>query len=1003
MGYNYIEYSLENYIDTLYDVEMKDNSKLLDIISKVTTMNISDKWKSVFEDITIFYICSIIPKVDISKDLTEIGYSYMIKYCTEIRDNKKQLKREEYHMEIKKYIFSKLTPIMMDVMIDKYIDTCFSNLLIELPTYDIREPSKISTLILNLFSNINDTSDLNTMLYELIQDKIIRIVGMYIKLVNGLYNQSTFQTILSQKIIKLSNIYKSTPHLKSYKLFSSIWKTNSDFQIHYNYLNLSSTKQPIPFYPVNELTQNTKPLPISINNIYEVNLRTYPIDYILYRKNDNSISLITLDDISDIYNEYIGKIYLNQINNFYKYNLQNNLKSIIFFTPKYTTNIQKNIKEIYFKLNYINENNFEKLAKQYILQLLKTKIDIHKVEYIQKYVCIHESLIESLEMTKSVNEYKIIVNKIAKIIPDKVCKVCDEIVKLDINDSDYVMVDELELMDEYFRLSDFIRMSRTVIEKLGRIFDVQILKIINENQDHKNFLIQNLLIIINSFKTNEDKCTNILRKFISSSSDDLFFIFTITNGLYIQEYAIDKYIYTKLFNIYIVLIILILINYSIDVKIDFNMFNDLFKPIYNNLILELNIKPNDKILSLLIYITVYILKYKLIYIQELKDKMRLIDRIRKYGPQIFTCLIKYIYLIIKISDDLSIIQLTKQKQRLVDVMLNFRGAADQTLITYKYTKMLKNWNYDYIHPKRYRFNMILYQKYNPEMYHRIKYNCKIFCKDGIPHQLQKKVNIHDLKCTRCNEVIDKCNYKIQSMKYTWLKLDQKDNTKNKKILSSFKLLKENTILKIDNIKNIFLQILANINENNKQLYKRIWLRRDILKIQFDGIKIYMNTTSTLITLYWFGARLLNLDFPEIKISISMTRLGKLFFNKIKTKFEFYKDMIDIAIASVTSNIEEGKRTKSKKIINDIQNTFDMFNKIDISLIEYESIVPIISDKYNKSKCVLENDYISFTKILIYLYSVLSDDIKFINSFNKKLNEYIDKIDDINEIIIYKNI
>jgi len=53
MGYNYIEYYLDSYIDSLYDHIDKKN--INDILNNI----ISDKWKHIYEDIIIFYILFI--------------------------------------------------------------------------------------------------------------------------------------------------------------------------------------------------------------------------------------------------------------------------------------------------------------------------------------------------------------------------------------------------------------------------------------------------------------------------------------------------------------------------------------------------------------------------------------------------------------------------------------------------------------------------------------------------------------------------------------------------------------------------------------------------------------------------------------------------------------------------------------------------------------------------------------------------------------------------------
>lgn len=644
--FNYIHFSLEEYIDSLFDIyyiddESVKNRRLIDVLADYTQLQSSNKWRWVFEDIAIIYFASILNSS--SQELIELGYPHLQKVLftsfrlTEDGPSEElapgRRREESRHTEIKKYILLDLlrnSSEYISSIYDKYIDKCFPEQLIDMSTYDYRPLSQTSIQINNLFASLY--SDMNSPLERLVQLVLAReisVYSMFIRLIDGLHNHNTFQTLLDLKVKKISTLFVSMDKLSSFKLFSKEWKSNSDFSILYNYNNLSILRISIPFYPINEGIQFYKRFPVRVNGLYESNMSIVPIDYILYQNN----KLVDISQINSIYESYIVNKFVKSVNS-------RDIRFVLDQKIIHTSKMKDAMTNLYLLKYEKSENDI--MIENFLRNILnETNIKTKKVDKYTPFVCIHESLLEDLNRVTTIKEYKLIMSKLINLTPDQICRVCSTILNLNIEDG--VMSDEIEIFEEYYRLSDFIKFTRILIERIARIFEVYILV---QNQNHRNYIIQILLEILSMSKANESLCLRI----VEHNEDSLYFVFAPTNNLYIQDSSIDKFVYKKIFNINVIVIILMLCNYTINVKYEFSMYHDEYRKEFESSMKKIGIRNyNENVLTLFVYITVYILRYKLLYFDNIDMGRTLKDKIKMYGKRIFKCLMDHLIVLVRLG------------------------------------------------------------------------------------------------------------------------------------------------------------------------------------------------------------------------------------------------------------------------------------------------------------------------------------------------------------------
>lgn len=998
--FNYIEVSLETHLDSLFTVcksivKEKQIVSVVDALSFYSTQDISsvDKWRWVFEDMTILYFACMLNTA--VKELVELGYPHIIKAVKEYLGDENKLSNdlETLHMNTKEYILLNVivkTPSYLDDMYNKYIDKCFPDLTINLYTYEYRKQSKTSSLILNLFSSMSNqfkNSQLDKLI-ELVEAGHLRIYSMFIRLINGLNNQSTFKTMIESKINKISAIYNSNDKKKTFKLFSSEWKSNSDFTITYNFSNMNLIRLNVPFYPINDQIQLSRRIPIIVNGTYELNTNLVPIDYIVYQNK----KLIELSQVEFIYENYLISKLLQKVS----------LTDIRFLreqTILHTQKMKDTISELYFS-KYTKNGN---ILENFIREVMRMNIKIDHIQPSIPFICVHESLLDELNHVTTIKEYKLILSQLTRLTPNQICNVCSAIVRID--SEDVVMYDEIELLEEYSRLADFIKFTRIVIERIGKIFDVLIL---TQNQDHRNYIIQNMLELITASKNNEEMCS----KFVNQNEFSLYFIFAPTNNLYIQELSVDKYVYRKMFNINIIILILIICNYTIKTKFEFSMYYDEFRPICQNAMNNMGIRLNQNILSLFTFITVFIIRYKLLYSENIDSQQKLKDRIKLYGAQVFQCLMDHCVVLFKLGSILPNTQLLKrQSERLVNVLSTYKNVIENNIFfTSNYSNFLLNMKfhgYEFI--KAFRFSRIIYKHpfVNLDMKRSLR-QCHIFCNDGVVHQLdniKQGLAAGKIICKRCSSNIFICDNKIVFSKNIKMYINelvrkssnipiysQMSNLVNsicKNNENSFENLR--TTLSKQILLNELDRLFRNVNDNNKNLYTRIWMRRDILKITLDGINIYMSTSSKSFTLFWLSGRLMNSEFPDVQVHANFTRLGWLLFNKQKSIDEFKEDMTNLVISSVTSTISKGSRTNGLALLKIIYSLKHL--EIDETLnYEFQYFVPTSVITSTFTSCILLNDVFAMLKFLCILTWILNmHSSLFLSTFIDALNKYIDKI------------
>ena len=91
-------------------------------------------------------------------------------------------------MYIKQFIFDSLVQDFMDSMIEKYIDTFFNKISILITDYKIKDIKQNDLIYYKLFNIIENKYDNIKMLKQLTLTKNIRIISMYIQLINSITN-----------------------------------------------------------------------------------------------------------------------------------------------------------------------------------------------------------------------------------------------------------------------------------------------------------------------------------------------------------------------------------------------------------------------------------------------------------------------------------------------------------------------------------------------------------------------------------------------------------------------------------------------------------------------------------------------------------------------------------------------------------------------------------------------------------------------------------------------
>lgn len=957
MDYNFIEYSLETHLDSLFDFTEKS-----DIIEAFNTIKFGI-WEYVFDEVSILYlVCMMGENNDM---LTQLGFTFLKKYILNAPPLSPDMTKEEYHVELKKYILEKVTPTMMEYMIDKYIDKSFDTVVVNMCTYEVIDEGSETHKYSQLFTAMDRYADESTMLRELAIAGRIRIVCICIKLVNGMYSGTVFQNTINDKKQKILTLYNKYDTVKSFSVLSKMWSVSSDFFANFNYQHLSQIKLTIPFYPVSHQTQYKHTIPIFINNSIEVCMSSFTPNFIILVNKDKQFLINQEKDLLNVYLDFMAE------------------KEIRMLTPqiqsikKLSKNTDKKV------INAVIKHYFNQATKNSIVQVtnfIKHLLSLEqiKIEYApisREYKCIHENLIAAIETSKSIAEHKRTISRLAQVINESSCSVCGQMVMYEFNEEEGVMSEPIENMSEYVRLADFIRGSQFYITKLGRIFGVPTFEM-QGNIDHKNFLIKNVIEIVTQIKTNEGFC----KKFVDTDKSQIF-IFSLTNNMYVQEYSVDKFIYKKQLNLGLLFILLMIAYYTIIPKLDFNpIFSDKFRPILENMQNQIGITVSKNLLGLFIFIVVFALKYKLYYTPELNQQLKLKDRVLKYGSGIFQCITDYVVLMQKLS---SIGLLVKQTGKLLAALKVYRGGQDNLFISKRYNQIIKQ--YHEWRPRKFahRLNSILSNgvltRYMPR---KPGDNCKYFCQDGKPHELKKGTT-----CTKCGadtltcqyDVSYKCEQFIKHMKITEEQQSLQINEEHKRLSIS-----------IDNIIQHTKYLLSNVNANRDNVYTRISLRRDVIKIVISGRTINLINTSAPITMQWIGHRLVNSEFADTKVVALYTNLGTLFFNNYKTILEFKREVEPLAVVSVTNNIIAGKRETAKNTIALLYNALKLIPTEKRQF--FSNTVPLMRENDTEyCECILDNKYNDFMMLLITYVHILSVDMMYLNSFTDKLNNYISSL------------
>ena len=107
--------------------------------------------------------------------------------------------------------------------------------------------------------------------------------------------------------------------------------------------------------------------------------------------------------------------------------------------------------------------------------------------------------------------------------------------------------------------------------------------------------------------------------------------------------------------------------------------------------------------------------------------------------------------------------LNKQYGKLSNILTSYRGSLDSYYISMNYTRILLDWDNYIIRKKIHKLNKInrLINDINLNLGLK-KYGCKIFCKDGKDHTLQK-----NFICSKCNQDILLCKYDIDTKKINY--------------------------------------------------------------------------------------------------------------------------------------------------------------------------------------------------------------------------------------------
>lgn len=991
MKYNYLLVHFEQIIDNafefihslnitnannnLYILQNKQQLQLFEIFEKfIVQINL---WKYIFDEFILLYIVLLLQsKFNIKHSDDQIvyfGFStiklfiddyYKFQYDT---INPKLNQIENIHMKIKHFILENLFTVNIKQLTTKYIDIFFET--IEYNAYEYISPIDFNQLdiyrTLTLYDFTKHEITTAHKLNYLTKNNKIKIMALFIQLTNNIYNKINFDNVLKEKQNKLLEIFNKIPKTyKGAKFIHNIINKTDEFSIPYDFNSLSKLNINIPFITIDSTTETFEEyIMIYVNNVLKINTQELSAYFILYR--DNGVeTVVTMDQIDKIY-----KIELLRESN-YLLEVLPDIKYLKYFTNINYNYLFKYINKYITKLNQNILDNIENekgtLIRSFISQIYSNKMNI-VIEPTQiKYICIHQIYFEKLQNAKSLKEYKLFSTKINDIIDCNLCTICGQILNNDniVEDNIHVvLVENLDKFTEYYKYKDFIQMTELLIQKFGQIFNNS--NFTNtQNNDHKNFIIQNIISITDTFRFNEDYCKNAIKQSrdILHFNDSSFFIFSITNNLFIANSIVDLYKLQKFNNIYIIIILFFILYYNIDIDInkyvEIKSLYDMCHSKLNKLTKFINISVTDDFVQLIAYITFILLRYQRWSIQE--KKLTFVDRIKKYASQIIETICDYIFIIKSLADKGIVSYLYARIKK----KLRLKIQNSNIIISTKYDNLIKS------ELKLKLFIKKIYYKfeYNNNLFciFSSDFNKYIFCKSGHLHFIEKGGNSI---CSKCHTFIYKeiNNNLITFIKSKIIKID--NPIYNQLEFNNDTNIKE-IILEM-NKSNITDIIKYNINNSETNMYNKITLKREILKIEIDQNLINISTNSIPISLYWISNKLMNLEFPNTKLNINFNPIGILFFNDFKTNYTFTNAIRLIFETTIQKQIVPGLRTKLKHVLDIVNNaTEDIFNKYSTIKI----FNPIhITNNSNNVKCILLNNFNYFYNYLALLLFILHRD------------------------------
>lgn len=962
-------------------------------------------WKFVFNELIFVYFMLFYNPENIDEILISFGVSNIKQYINIFKDYSfdylpEYNKEENKHIKIKSFILLKLFDEEYESLFNKYIDTFFE-------TIEINEYEFVSPIIkkdisiykrLLLYSLFNVEKSLSNKLNYLTKNKNIQIVDLYIKLINNPHQKFNFETALNDKRRRINELYsKIVTYKNSLQILFKILKTTSEFSLQFDFNDMPKFHINIPFIIMNPDSESfTDNIMVNINNSIFINSKVVSFDFILY-KNEGKMYLISFDEIDDVYKKSIvtnNKHNLTHIHDIalLQYFKNINYATLFTFISDHISILDDKTKEAIDKLNYDIIIKF--------LDAVKTK-DINIIKPHLKSICVHEDYLNKLLRASSVSEYKFYIKKIDSLIIDSGCKICGELLskkELFDNNESNIITKDLEYISEYYKYKNFINSAQILIQKVGKNFNNSIFSS-PYNIEHKNFIIQNLIDVTNIFRKNEDYCKDVIKSFSFKYSQ--FFIFSITNDLFVQTAIVDKYIDVKINNIYIFIIMYFFLYYNIDINYNIYVEIDFVIKLFNMRIAKLckhiNEKYTQDFVKILAYISFIILRYQMWYV----DKIPLIKRIVKYSIQIIDTICEFILVIKKLSDIFILDYLYSR----IKSKFNYKLALKESLISKRYDFLISDDIYFKLPPKHYQDPPIIKNSIL-SIFKLIEYkrpNCKLFCPNGNNHILEKD----SYTCKICNQTPLDCSYEIDFKEAVLQNV-----IIEKQVLEFDKLINQSSekdviqLIQMMNESNVADLISYNINNSETKMYNKITLKMDILKIEIERDGIFLSTNSTPITLYWVANKLINLEFASIDINIDFNPLGILFFNNFKSDIRFMIDLQFILLQSIQKNIVYGNRTKMKLLFDIIFFINTPRGKellMQNSRLEMYHNISITQNTSNVN-CILMNNYKYFYNLLGFYVYILSSESSFgpcLAEFIKGLNEFISSLK-INKAIFKNN-